>query len=98
MTRVFITLLLLCLAGTAAAQDRRPSHCIAIADAAPGIQYLHKAAWREPLPEYTVRLHYIAHASFLIQTPGGLSAVTDYTGFHRQYRPDPRRGDDEPRP
>jgi L-ascorbate metabolism protein UlaG (beta-lactamase superfamily) len=33
------------------------------------------------LPDYTVRLSYIAHASFLIQTQGGLNAVTDFTGF-----------------
>lgn len=65
----------------AAAQERRPSHCIAIADAAPGIEYLHKASWTAPLDPYAVRLHYIAHASFLIQTPGGLNAVTDFTGF-----------------
>ena len=64
------------------AQDRQPSHCIAIADAAPGIEYIHKASWHDPPPaDYTVRIHYIHHASFLIQTPGGLSAVTDYTGF-----------------
>jgi L-ascorbate metabolism protein UlaG (beta-lactamase superfamily) len=74
---------------------RRPSHCVAIADAAPGLDFVRTAAagperlWRasaepshrEPLPDYTVRLHFIAHASFLIRTPGGLTAVTDYTGF-----------------
>ncbi len=81
MARVFISLLFVCLAGAAGAQDRRPSHCIAIAEAAPGIEYLHKASWRDPLPEHSVRIHYIAHASFLIQTPGGVTAVTDYTGF-----------------
>ncbi|MCE8536326.1 MBL fold metallo-hydrolase [Ruegeria pomeroyi] len=69
------------LAGGAAAQERRPSHCIAIADAAPGIEYLHKAGWQDPVPDYSVRISYIAHASFLIQTPGGLNAVTDFTGF-----------------
>ena len=79
--RNLICLFLCLLAGSVAAQDRRPSHCIAIADAAPGIEYLHKAAWTDPLPEYTVRLHYIAHASFLLQTRGGLTAVTDFTGF-----------------
>ncbi len=79
--RHLICLILCLIAGSALAQDRRPSHCIAIADAAPGIEYLHKAAWTDPLPDYTVRLHYIAHASFLIQTQGGLSVVTDYTGF-----------------
>ncbi|GAA6199948.1 MBL fold metallo-hydrolase [Aquicoccus sp. SU-CL01552] len=81
MARLIIAVFLACLAGAAPAQDRRPSHCIAIADAAPGIAYLHRASWRAPLPEYSVRLHYIAHASFLLQTAGGLSAVTDYTGF-----------------
>jgi len=60
---------------------RQPSHCIAIADAAPGLQYLHKAAWTDPVPEYSVRIRYLSHASFLIQTRGGLEAVTDYTGF-----------------
>lgn len=82
MTRLLLSfVLLLTLAGTAIAQERRPSHCIAIADAAPGITYLHKAAWSEPVPDFTVRIHYVHHASFLIQTHGGLSAVTDYTGF-----------------
>ncbi len=65
----------------AAAQDRRPSHCIAIADAAPGLDYLHLAGWDDPVPAQNVRLHYIAHSSFLLQTAGGLSVVTDYTGF-----------------
>ncbi|WP_238365970.1 MBL fold metallo-hydrolase [Mesobacterium pallidum] len=83
MLRVLAPLLiLLSLALPAAAQDRRPSHCIAIADAAPGIEYLHKASYRAPLPDdYTVRIHYVSHASFLIETPGGLTIVTDYTGF-----------------
>lgn len=62
-------------------EARRPSHCIAIADAAPGLEYLQKASWQDPIPEYTVRLSYIGHASFLLQTPGGLNAVTDFTGF-----------------
>ena len=64
-----------------AQQARQPSHCIAIADAAPGLQYLHKAAWTDPVPDYSVRIRYLSHASFLIQTRGGLEAVTDYTGF-----------------
>ena len=68
-------------AGFADAQDRRPSHCIAIADASPDIAYLHKASWHEPVPEYSVRIHYIAHASLMIQTRGGLEAITDFTGF-----------------
>ncbi|SEO27254.1 L-ascorbate metabolism protein UlaG, beta-lactamase superfamily [Salinihabitans flavidus] len=82
MFRIVLCVLLLATGATAtAAQDRRPSHCIALAGAIPGAQYLHRASFRDPLPDHTVRISYIAHASFLIQTAGGLSAVTDYTGF-----------------
>ena len=82
MFRSFLVLLALLLTTSiASAQERRPSHCIAIADAAPGVEYIQKASWQAPPPDFSVRLHYIAHASFLIQTPGGLNAVTDFTGF-----------------
>ena len=64
----------------ATAQDRRPSHCIALAKA-PGIEYVHRAKFGEALDEYTVRLNYIAHATFVLETSGGLTAATDYTGF-----------------
>ncbi|MDU8910353.1 MBL fold metallo-hydrolase [Aestuariicoccus sp. MJ-SS9] len=78
-----IALVLILLAGAASAQDqRRPSHCIAVADAAPGLEFIHKASWTEAVPDYSVRLHYIAHASFLLQTQGGLNAITDFTGFY----------------
>ncbi len=61
--------------------EGRASHCIAIADATPGLQYLHKASFRDPVPEYSVRISYVAHSAYLIQTRGGLSVVTDYPGF-----------------
>lgn len=69
------------LAATAQGQDRIPSHCIAVAQSAPGLEYLHQASFRDPLPADTVRINYIDHASFMIQTTGGLNAVTDFTGF-----------------
>lgn len=69
------------VAGSAWAQDRKPSHCLAFAQTAPGIEFIHKAGFRDPLSSETVRISYVAHASFLLQTPGGLAAVTDYTGF-----------------
>lgn len=74
-------LALILVSASTEAQDRRPSHCIAIADAAPGLEFLHKASYTEPVPEFSVRLHYIAHASFLLQTESGIDVVTDYTGF-----------------
>lgn len=79
----FTALAALGLAGMAASaqEERRPSHCIAVAESAPGIEYLHKASFRAPVPEQSVRIRYVTHASFLIQTHGGLSAVTDFTGY-----------------
>lgn len=68
------------VAGTATAQTRTPSHCHALAEATPGISYLHRASLRD-VPSETVDLHYIAHASFLIRSAGGLNMVTDFTGF-----------------
>lgn len=74
-------LALLIFAAPAAAQEaRQPSHCLSLAEA-PGIEYLHKASFSDPVPQGKIRIQYIHHASFLIQTPGGLSAVTDFTGF-----------------
>ncbi|MGJ8605059.1 MAG: MBL fold metallo-hydrolase [Marivita sp.] len=71
------------LMGTAAmAQDtRRSSHCLAIADATPGMAYIQKASWTAPVAQYSVRINYVSHATFLLQTPGGLNVATDFTGF-----------------
>lgn len=76
-----ILALLVAAALPATAQERRPSHCIAIADAAPGLTYLYKAAYTDPVSKYQVRISYLDHSMFLVQTQGGLSAVTDYNGF-----------------
>ncbi len=62
------------------AQDRIPSHCIALAQA-PGLEVLHHASFGAPLAEDRVRIRYIAHATFVIETSGGLVAATDYTGY-----------------
>lgn len=81
MIRILFFVVVL-LAGKAQAQDaeRTPSHCVALADATPGIEYVVPASFG-PVAAETVRLHYITHASFLIRTHGGLNMVTDYTGF-----------------
>ena len=64
-----------------AQEQRRPSHCLAIADATPGAANIQKASWTEPVPDFSVRIHYVAHATFLLQTPGGMNIATDFTGF-----------------
>ena len=61
-----------------AAQERIPSHCLAFAG---GPETVVRADFRAPVPADAVRLSYIDHAMFLLQTPGGLSAVTDYSGY-----------------
>ncbi|QYK41248.1 MAG: MBL fold metallo-hydrolase [Paracoccaceae bacterium] len=80
MIRAVLTAAALALlpAGPAAAQDRIPSHCIALAQ---GPETRVPAAFGAPLEADTVRLRYLDHASFLIETAGGLTAVTDYTGY-----------------
>ena len=66
------------------------SHCIAIARDTPGVAYLQPAGFRDPLPDYTVRISYLTHSAFLIQSPGGIGAVTDYPGWigSAAYTPD----------
>lgn len=64
-----------------AAQDRIPSHCIALSQSTPGLTYLHQASFREPVPENRVRISYVDHAMFLIQAQSGTSAITDFSGY-----------------
>lgn len=65
----------------AVAQDRTPSHCIALVQDVPGLEVIQPASFTDPVPEFSVRISYVDHAMFLVQTAGGLSAITDYNGF-----------------
>ena len=77
----FVSGFVMAFAFAAAAQaDRVPSHCIAVAQSTPGIQYAAVGG----LPDLTVddvRLHYVAHSTYLLETAGGLKIATDFTGF-----------------
>ena len=77
MRLAILAALCLALPLAAQAQDRRPSHCIAIAE---GPERIRQAAWSDPVPERSVRLSYLGHSMFLIQTQGGLDIITDYNG------------------
>ncbi|MGG7646042.1 MBL fold metallo-hydrolase [Rhodovulum sp. YNF3179] len=81
MIRHLLAACLAVLVAQPAAAQLRQSHCIALADATPGIQYLHKASFGAPLEDFAVRLNYVAHATFVLETPEGATAATDYTGF-----------------
>ncbi len=81
------------MAGPALAQEstieRPPSHCIAYVENTPDLKVirvktteeLHAADYRSAVPPEIVRISYVDHSMFLLQTPGGLSAITDYSGF-----------------
>lgn len=77
----------LIVAFPAVAQERIPSHCHAVAQ---GPERIVPAAFGEPIEVDHVRIRYIDHASFVIETPGGLTAVTDYSGYtgRRDWVPD----------
>lgn len=79
MLRSGLAVLLGLWAGMATAQEGRiPSHCIALAA---GPERVVPASFGAALEENSVRLRYLDHASFLIETAGGKVAVTDYTGY-----------------
>lgn len=79
MPRSALAALMMLWAGAAVAQDDRiPSHCIALAA---GPERVVPASFGAPLADNSVRLRYLDHASFLIETPGGRLAVTDFTGY-----------------
>jgi L-ascorbate metabolism protein UlaG (beta-lactamase superfamily) len=71
-------LALIALAAPATAQERIPSHCVALADAGP--ERLWQARFGAPLAEDRVRISYVDHSTFVIETAGGLTAATDYSG------------------
>ena len=71
----FLVFLFLVFGSALQAQERRYSHCIALAEATPGMSYVHLASFRDPVERNTVRIRYLDHSAFLIQTEGGLSVV-----------------------
>jgi L-ascorbate metabolism protein UlaG (beta-lactamase superfamily) len=70
----------LVLPASVLAQDRIPSHCIALAERIPDMQVI-PVGFGDPLTADHVRLTYVSHATFLIETAGRLVAATDFTGY-----------------
>jgi L-ascorbate metabolism protein UlaG (beta-lactamase superfamily) len=80
LVRWLIVIGALCCAGAAQA------NCIPIAQL-PARTFF--AQDRVDVPPGSVHLTFLGHASFLIQTSGGASAVTDYNGYYRpSFTPD----------
>ncbi|MBB3964873.1 MULTISPECIES: MBL fold metallo-hydrolase [Rhizobium] len=76
--------------GTAQAQEarRNVSQCQAIAQSIPKATF---ASFSGAVPiaadNETVTLTYIGHSTFLIETPGGVSIATDYSGWYPTPQP-----------
>lgn len=71
-------LVILGLFSPAQADSRLDSACRAMAE---GDAQVIPAAFGAPLDERSVRLRFLGHATFALETPGGQLAITDYTGF-----------------
>jgi L-ascorbate metabolism protein UlaG (beta-lactamase superfamily) len=69
---------LLVLATPAFAQERIPSHCIAVAAGEPSVV---PVALQDGLEPDSILIRYVDHASFAVVTADGKVAVTDYTGY-----------------
>jgi L-ascorbate metabolism protein UlaG (beta-lactamase superfamily) len=76
--RLTWALCLLAAITPANADSRMQSSCIALAGMPAD---LHLAAFGDPLDQGVVRIRFLGHASFALETPGGVVAVTDYTGY-----------------
>lgn len=67
------------LVAPATAQERIPSNCFALAQTP--VEKVWRASIGDPIDAAHVRIRYLDHASFAIESEGGTLAVTDYTGF-----------------
>lgn len=70
--------LLLGLSGPAVAANLQ-SHCIALAQGTPGVRFT--ALSGPDLASDEVRLHYVGHSTYLLETAGGITVATDFTGW-----------------
>lgn len=80
MNRLALVPVLFVAASAGVAQDRIPSHCLAFSQAPLGAP-VHQADFRDPVADDTVRIRYVDHAMFLIQSES-ISAMTDFTGWY----------------
>ncbi len=64
-----------------ASAQTRPSECLAIAQGLARLQYA-------ALAGDEVKISFVTHATFLIESPGGIRAATDYAGYAGGVTPD----------
>jgi L-ascorbate metabolism protein UlaG (beta-lactamase superfamily) len=90
LTGRFLFFALIALAGNPAAAQTTPpppstgSRCIALADVAPNVTYV--SLQNTALAKAEVGITFVGHATFRIETSGGIVIATDYTGYAGQGR------------
>ncbi|MEM1045101.1 MAG: MBL fold metallo-hydrolase [Pseudomonadota bacterium] len=72
--------------------DPRPSACAAIAQSLPGVTYASfdpagVPAIQASVNTYEVRITFVTHSTYLIESAGGVSIATDYAGYAGQTVP-----------
>ena len=67
------------LAVPAQADEIIPSHCVALSQAHPDIHYVSLDDGQIETGE--VRIHFVGHATFLVETAAGVRIATDFTGW-----------------
>ncbi|WAP67572.1 MBL fold metallo-hydrolase [Jiella pelagia] len=80
-------------AQSADAPDERPSQCRAIASLTPKATFAQfstneRGLFQNPQSDQTVRITYVTHATFLIESPQGVTAATDFAGYAGSNLPD----------
>ncbi len=74
-----VSVILLCLSSQFVDAAPVTSRCLAVAQAAPGIT---PVAYRQAaLSDSELRLTFVGHSTFLIETASGLRIATDYAGY-----------------
>lgn len=76
----FLGLLASVVIATGARAEYIPSHCVALAGQYPGVKVAALGGMQE-LGTSEVRLHFIGHSTYVLETETGLTAATDFTGW-----------------
>ena len=63
------------------AVERVPSNCLAIARSLPRATYVNFSPVQANVPAGSVRIGYVGHSTFWIESPGGVTIATDFAGW-----------------
>lgn len=69
------------VAQTQAVAGRVPSNCLAIAQSLPRATYVNFSPVQANGPAGAVRIGYVGHSTFWIESPGGVTIATDFAGW-----------------